>query len=169
MGKKITALLALLLFTGCAEFDLHIRKGAAPVKASKILIGNFEFRNMSFDPYVAPEFREALKFEFFKRGFDAELIPEGEELSTTGNGKLKALAEKYSGDIIICGVISQRETGFLTDREIRSSVSFLVFSGAGEQIGEGYYYADVAASDEYVRRGAAGKFVKQFLGHVKAR
>ena len=166
MGRKIIIVCILLLITGCAEFDLYIKKGKTPAKVSKVLIGSFEFRNMAYDPYVSNEYREALKFEFFKREVDAVLISENGDSSQELTEKIPGIAAKYKGDIFIRGIITQRETGFLTDREIHSSVNFIIYSSEGKQIGESYYYTVEPAADESVKRAASGKFVKEFLEHI---
>ncbi len=169
MGREIIAVITLFLITGCADFDLHIRKETFPVKVSKILIGNFECRNMNYDPYVAEEYRDALKFEFFKKGIDALLLPEHEGSLQNDPDKTSALAAKYSGDILIRGVISERESGFLTDREVRSYVSFFVYSCDGREIGEGYFYTENPAANESIKRSAAEKFTNEFLEYTKSR
>lgn len=169
MGR-ITALVAVLLFiTGCSGFDLNIRNSGMPVKTSRVLIGNFEFRNLSYDPYLSSEYREALRYEFFKRNVNALLIPETEDQPKGDFASASALAGKYSGDILIRGVITQRESGFLTGREISSSVSFLVYAADGRQIGEGYFHTDEAASEESVKRKAAVRFVTGLLDNSVSR
>ncbi len=169
MGKKITAFLtAIVLLTGCASFDLNIRNNGTAVKITKILIGNFEFRNLSYDPYISAEYREALRYEFFKRGVNTLIIPDAEDSPKGDSISASALAAKYSGDILIRGVITQRESGFLTDREISSSVNMLIYAADGQQIGESFFYTDEPASDEAVKRSAVVKFVTEFLSNTKS-
>lgn len=169
MGRKIIAVMTLLLITGCADFDLHVRRDATPVKAAVILIGSFESRNMNYDPYVAAEYREVLRFEFFKKGINALLLSEADNPAQADAEKISALSSKYSGDIFIRGVISQRESGFLTDREVNSTVSFFLYAGDGKQVGEAYYYTDDSAALESVKRSAVERFVNEFLKHAKSR
>ncbi|HRX49645.1 MAG TPA: hypothetical protein P5120_19125 [Spirochaetota bacterium] len=166
MGRKIIFTFMLFMITGCAEFDLHIRSERVPAKVSKILIGNFEFRNMTYDPYISTEYREAIKFEFFKRGIDALLIPDSENSLTDYIEKIPELAGKYKGDIFIRGIISQRETGFLTDREINSSVNLIIYSADGRQIGESYYYTDKQAADESAKRDLSERFVNTIIKNL---
>lgn len=169
MGQKITAVLTILiLLTGCSSFDLNIRNNGAPIKATKILIGNFEFRNLSYDPYVSAEYREALRYEFFRRGINVLIIPESEDSPKGDSATASAVAGEYSGDILIRGVITQRESGFLSDREIASSVNILVYAADGQQIGESYFYTEEPASDESVKRSAVVKFVTGFISNTKS-
>lgn len=168
MGRKITAVMILLLMTGCGSFEFYIKKNSVIVKIPKILIGDFELRNMIYDPYVAAEYREALKYEFFKRGINICLLPENEDSFKNDTDKTSAIAVKYAGDILIRGIICQRESGFLTSRKVNSSITFMVYSGNGKQIGEGFFYIEDPASDESVKRTAAEKFVSEFLEQTRS-
>jgi hypothetical protein len=168
MGRKlkfcIMACLAVLLFaSGCAGFDLHVKEEAHGTGPAVILLGNFEVRNMNYDPFVAEEFRDALKYEFFRKGYRA--VPLNTKVSSSAADAQwagKTCAEN-GGDILIRGFISQRETGFLTDRETKTLISFTVFRKDGEVIAEGFYNDNRAAGEDSLRRDAASKLVSELM------
>ena len=164
MGRVIIFLIASVVMTGCADFDLQVKKGALRARPSTVLIGSFELRSMNYDPYVAQGFREALRFEFFKRGIPAVLTDRQDEEPANDSQKVAGMMGKYSADVFIKGAICQRESGFLADLEVNSSISFVVYGKEGTVIGEGYYYIADRAGNETVKRRAAAKFVSEFLG-----
>jgi hypothetical protein len=167
MGRKIiflTILLPLLLqSSGCSRFELHLKKEASATKPAVILIGQFDIRNMNYDPYVADEFSDALRFEFFKRGYNSVTIPvDGPILVRESDWAVKTCSENF-GDILIMGVISQRESGFLSDKETNTLISFKVYRKDGVIIGEGFYHDKKSAGEESLRRDAADKFVTELM------
>lgn len=164
MGRVIIFLIAALVMTGCADFELQVKKGALRARPSTVIIGSFELRSMNYDPYVAQGFREALRFEFFKRGIPAVLADRQDEEPANDSQKITGMMGKHSADVFIRGVICQRESGFLTDLEVNSSISFVVYGKDGTVLGEGYYYTDDRAGSETVKRRAAARFVSEFLG-----
>lgn len=167
MGRKIVFLTLLLhlilLSSGCSRFELHIKKEASGAKPAAILIGRFDIRNMNYDPYVAEEFRDALKFEFFKRGYNSVKIPVNGPILVNESEWAVKMCSENSGDILIMGVISQRESGFLADRETNSLISFTVYRKDGVIIGEGFYHDKKSAGEESLRRDAADEFVTQLM------
>ena len=71
-----------------------------------------------------------------------------------------------SGDVVIKGVISQRESGFLTDRKTDTIISFTVYGKSGKVLGEGFYHDNESAGEESVRRSAADKFVSELIKNL---
>lgn len=157
--QKLTAVVLTMIFliTGCADFDACIKKEPLSHGISKVLIGNFEYRNISYEPYIVPSFKEALGFEFFKKGIIAGFVGQQDEVPDNDNQQIAALMKKMSGDILIKGVISQRESGFLTDREISSYVSFVIYNKQGSVIGQGLYKDNKSAGDDSFQKYAAAK------------
>ncbi len=170
MGREINFIIILISIilgvSACADFELHVKKEGQSIKPSVILIGPFETRNMNYDPYVSEEFKDALKFEFFRRGYNAVLISKSDPLTSTGTDWAAKTSKDNAGDILIKGVISQRESGFLADREIETLVSFTIYSSNGAIIGEGFYHDSRSAGEESLRRSAADKFVSEFIKNL---
>ena len=159
MVNKITCVICMMIMltTGCAEFDAYVKKDPLSHGIVKVVIGNFEYRSMNYDPYSVPAFRDALRFEFFKKGINADLIRSQDDTSDSDNQCIAAAISRMSGDILIKGVISQREAGFLTDRVISSSISFLIYNKKGDIIGQGVYSDDESAGDDSFKHSAALK------------
>ena len=171
MGRKIKLLLVLsaLLYgiCGCADFELCVKKELKTIKPRVVLVGPFEIRNMNFDPYASEEFRDALKFEFFRSGYNTICVPKIEQNDNYSSVWAEKICTVYSGDILIRGVISQRETGFLAERENATRISFTVYNRSGEVIGEGFYYDNESAGDESFRRRAAERFVSELISKIE--
>lgn len=158
---------ALSVLSGCADFNLHVKDEVQGSKLSLILIGHFEIRNMNYDPYIAEEFRDAVKFEFFKKGYNSVSLkkPDAPVLNEL-EWAVKTCADN-NGDILITGVISQRESGFLADRKTDTLITFTIFGKTGFVIGKGFYHIDKSAGEEPVRRDATKKFVSGLLSRLE--
>lgn len=167
MGRIIIFLTILpalmLLSSGCARFELHVKKEASGTKPSVILIGPFDMRNMNYDPYVADEFRDALKFEFFRRGYNSITVPVSSQTPVKESEWASKTCTDNSGDIIIKGVISQRESGVLADRETDTLISFTIFRKDGFILGEGFYHDKKSAGEESLRRDAADAITAELM------
>ncbi len=174
MGIVKQKLVCFVMFTaavsalsGCADFNLHVKDEARGSKPSVILIGQFEIRNMNYDPYIAEEFRDAVKFEFFKKGYNSVSLKRSEvPVLNESEWAVKTCADN-NGDILITGVISQRDSGFLADRKTDTLITFTIFGKTGIVIGKGFYHIDKSAGEEPVRRDAAKKFVSELLNRLE--
>lgn len=158
----IHILSAMLLLCSCSSFEMHFKEGASSAPPSLILINTFEVRDSNFDPHIAAEFSEALKFEFFKMGYPGRIIENKDKTGSTDDPEyIASLCERFKGDLFITGVVSRRETGFLTDRKVNSGIIFQVFSSRGVLLSEGYFM-EPDATDIYLsgRRGAR-KFTRK--------
>jgi hypothetical protein len=160
----ISAMLsAVLSNVGCADFDLHLKDETRGFKPAVILISQFEIRNMNYDPYVAEEFRDALKYSFFRRGYNSVSLKNTDLSGLTESEWAAKTCLDSRGDILITGVISQRESGFLADRKTDTLITFTIYGKTGAVAGKGFYHVDQSAGDETVRRDAADKFVSELL------
>lgn len=167
MGRKIIFIILLIFITGCADFELHVKKEARGFKPGKILICPFEIRNTNYDPYISNEFADSLKFELFRRGYSSAVVINKNSKPDDETGWVNRTCTELSGDILVKGVISQRETGFFADRKVSSLISFVVYDKKGSVIGEGFYYDDVSAGEQAVRKVAAEKFISSLLGYLE--
>ncbi len=149
--------------TGCADFKLHMKDEARNIKPHTILIGLFESRNMIYDPYAAEEFRDALKFELFRKGYNAILVQKNEPLNGNEIDWAAKICRDNIGEMLIKGVISQRESGFLADRETETIVSFTIYAKNGVVLGEAFYRDNKSAGTDNLRRSAADKFVTELI------
>jgi len=167
MGRTINSILIffgiLISVTGCADFELYVKKEAQGVKPGIIIIGQFDIRNMNYDPYVPEEFKDALKMEFFKRGYNSISIQKCETSVLNEAESAAKLCRDNGGDLFIKGVISQRESGFLADRQVETLISFTIFGRNGSIIGEGFFHDNESAGSESLRRSAAEYFVSTLL------
>jgi hypothetical protein len=159
MNKALTGIFALLLLCSCSSFEMHVKEGTSPAAPSLILIDNFAVRDINFNPHIAEEFSSALHFEFFKMGYTSRGAEKRiKKTSSPEPDEIAAFCREYGADYFITGVISRRETGFLTERKAATGILFQVYSGRGVLLSEGYF-SDPDSPDIYVsvRRGA-GKF-----------
>ena len=165
MERRLIILVMIVLsaVTGCADFDLHIKDEARGVKPSVILLGRFDTRNMNYDPYVAEEFRDAVKFEFFKNGYNCVSLKNSDDVIPNESEWASKVCAENKGDLLVTGVISQRESAFLADRETDTLITFTIYNKTGVVTGKGFYHIDKSAGDEPVRRGAASKLVSELL------
>ena len=167
MGLKVNAIIVVLIIlsaiTGCADFDLHIKNEARGVKPAIILIGQFDTRNMNYDPFVAEELRDAIKFEFFKKGYNSISLKNSDAAVLSESELAAKICADNKGDLLVTGVISQRESGFLADRKTDTLITFSIYNKTGAVTGKGFYHIDESAGDESVRRSAAYRFVSELL------
>ncbi|PKL18180.1 MAG: hypothetical protein CVV49_07225 [Spirochaetae bacterium HGW-Spirochaetae-5] len=159
----LAILTAALSAVGCADFDLHVKEETRGLKPAVILIGHFEIRNMNYDPYVSEEFRDALKYAFFRRGYNSVSLKNTDLSDLTETECAAKTCADNNGDILVTGVISQRESGFLADRKTNTLITFTIYNKTGTVAGKGFYHVDQSAGDETVRRDAADKFVSELL------
>jgi hypothetical protein len=166
---KYFVMLAAVVYasSGCADFNLHVKDEARGLKPAVILIGQFEIRNMNYDPFVAEEFRDAVKFDFFKKGYNSVSLKKTDTPVLNETEWAAKTCAENNGDILITGVISQRESGFLADRKTDTLITFTIFGRTGAVIGKGFYHVDKSAGDEPVRRDAAEKFASSLLKRLE--
>lgn len=163
MGRKVIFMLIVFCHFGCADFELHVRKDSGTSGVSVFLLCPFEVRSMNYDPYISDEFIDSLKYELFCRGRDSVVLPKSVTVSGSESAWAAKTCGEYSGDILIKGVISQRETGFFSDRSISTVISFIIYNRKGGIIGEGFYHDDQPAGDNSVKKDAARKLVSSLL------
>ncbi len=77
----------LFLLLSCTTVDVHIKKRPPGKTIRTILLDRFEQRTLGYDPYVAANFRDALAFELFKRGYTVVAPPETLEKRESASGR----------------------------------------------------------------------------------
>lgn len=154
----------VLLANGCAGVDLHLKDSRSLPVPESILIYNFQVRDLGYDPYLSPEFSEAMGFAFFKEGYPVKVVGSENSIDDINvSEKISLLCENYKADMLITGVISRRETGYLTDRKTGMGITFLVYNGEGVLVGKGYYSHKDSTDSAETARKAASEFVKKLV------
>jgi len=166
--KYIFSIICVFIFcSGCSTFDMHVKNRKAATTPSLILIDTFEVRDMNYDPHAAREFSEAIRFELFKKGYLSRIISSGSgDERREMPERVKLFCGEHKGDIFITGVISRRESGFLTDRKISTGITFLIYSSSGALLGEGYFSEADSPDMSAAGRKAARKFTGEFIAEV---
>lgn len=118
---SLTIISALCATTiACSRFESHFRVQGIGARPNRILIGYFERRSLKFNPYVDKNFRDSLRFEFFKRGYQPSMlvIEEDEPVQVINTEKPK------TGDDA-SGVTEQISTTIVRKRAPRFAVQEL--------------------------------------------
>lgn len=190
----ISLLVILTLLLSCSGLEIQFQPKAMNNRPNKILIGAFENRILEYNPFIIKNFRDALKFEFLKLGYDAELLALDESKNaddiacadkkvdvsdnkkipnsqtnnfSTQKEKIKVCCEKYASDMFIKGSISVLENGELVDSKTTTLISVMLYNKYGEQIGEAHYNGSERLSDAKAIKIIANKFARKI--HSKLR
>ncbi len=159
MIKGLCPLLIIFLVS-CSRIDLCIQHGSIPKKPDRILIGYFEKRILEFDPFIEKNFRDALRFDLFKRGYRVELLSPVIDGSKKGIGPYNLSSQmiseynrRHSSDLFIQGIISERSYGDAMETETSTLVLLLMYNSEGIRIGEARYItSNTLASAETILR-----------------
>ena len=156
-----------IFHTGCSSFDMHVKSRKSMAAPTLVLIDIFELRDMNYDPHAAREFSEAIRFELFKKGYSSRIISSrSDDEKRDMPERAKLLCGEHKGEIFITGVISRRETGFLTDRKISTGITFLIYNSSGVLIGEGYFSETDSPDMSAAGRKSARKFTGELISEV---
>ncbi len=165
--ERLMLIVIMIFATGCADFRIHVKDNTVKATPKVVLVGPFDIRNLDYDPYISDEFSDALRLELFSRGFNPVQVRRVAFEQGVDPVSVAKLCADNNGDILIRGVISQRESGFLADRETATLISFTVHDKGGNVIAEGFYHNNRPAGDESFRRSAAEKIINELLSHFK--
>jgi hypothetical protein len=174
----------MMLVLSCSFVDIQYQSKATKSKPRKILIGAFENRIQGYSPLIIKDFKDSLRFEFLKLGYDAEVLPMDETKKTGGlscddkqiesfdakesqkseinpvaasKNAIQVCCEKYTSFIFITGSISLVETDELTDSKASVIIPVLIFNNSGEQIGEARYVSTGQVVDaEFIKKVSKG-------------
>ena len=189
----IISLLAIMIqLLSCSSFEIQFRPQMMKSRPKKILIGTFENRTPQYNPFIVKDFRDSLRFEFFKLGYDAELSAmEGSKItgSDTCEGKkvvssntkepqnsetnpiaasknaIQLCCEKYSSDLLITGSISILETDELTDSKASTLILASIYNNSGELVGEAHYIG----SDQMEDAKSIKNISKRFADNIHSK
>jgi hypothetical protein len=163
----IICICAAFICSGCSTFDMHVKNRKSMTAPSLVLIDTFELRDMNYDPHAAREFSEAIRFELFRKGYLSRIIsPSKEDEKRDMPERARLLCGEYKGDIFVTGVISRRESGFLTDRKISTGITFLIYNSSGVLLGEGYFSEADSPDMSAAGRKGARKFTGELISEV---
>ena len=169
---KVLFPLAVIFLVSCYKIDICIQKGSISKKPDKILIGFFEKRILEFDPFIEKNFREALRFDLFKRGYRVELLSlpvtdkseKGISAYNLSSQRISEYNSRHSSDLFIQGVISERSYGDAMETETSTLVLLLLYNREGKRIGETRYIAsDTLAKAETILK-VSSSLVKKLDG-----
>lgn len=153
---------AALVLCSCSSFEMHFKKNASSAPPSLILINNFEVRDTDFDPHISAEFCEALSFEFFRMGYASRIVANRDKNNpATESENIANLCKNFNGDLFITGIISIRESGFLTNRKVNSKIVFQAFSAGGVLLSEGCFMEPNSGNIYLTGKKGAQKFAKK--------
>ncbi len=175
--KALLLLLPIMALSCFSSVDIHVKNNTYIPRPNKMLIGYFEKRNLSFNPFISKDFRDALQFEFFKRGFAIELLvmekpsPQNEhpeEPTGLEAVEIKKYLGKQSADLFIQGTLSERTFGDALKTETSCFVLISLHTSDGEKVCEARYMtSDTLANSEIVVKIAstmAEKISARFSG-----
>jgi hypothetical protein len=151
-SMTMPACILLSLLLACTHIDIFIRDGTLSSKPKRILIGSFEKRNLLFYPFISESFRDALGYEFFKRGYRVDLliITEDKKADISSFQLVKSqIAElnlKHSSDLFIQGALSERSCGYSIETETSTLITLQLYNRNGDKIGEGRYLSSETLS-----------------------
>lgn len=153
--------LVIIFLVSCPRIDLCIQKGGMSKKPDKILIGYFEKRTLGFEPFIDKNFRDTLRFDLFKSGYMAELLPmpvtgelkNGIEVYHLNSRMISEYSRRHASDLFIQGVISENSYGNAIETETSTLVLLLLYNSEGRRIGEARYITtETLASAETILR-----------------
>lgn len=162
MKRGLTFLILLLAITGCTEMRFFIRDDMKGVPTSKILIGDFKTRDTNYDPFISDELREALRFEFFRKGYNVQITDSNEKNGIQTEQDCAVLCSSTGSDVIITGSISRKETGAFADRSVYLSVSFLIINKNGTVTGQALYTGRDIEEPSFIKK-TSESFVSGFI------
>ncbi|MBN2041118.1 MAG: hypothetical protein JW864_13830 [Spirochaetes bacterium] len=172
----LTGLLFIIALS-CASKDIYINKSDIR-NVKKILIADFEKRFMKYDPYIAENFRDAIRFEFIKLGFKVESLPLIAETSESDNdiknSTEKNVTKKTAGkfindsksDLIIYGVISEKDYGDAIDTDISTSIVLHLYNKYGKKIGEARYICSDTLEDAMVIKKISSNLASMIIENL---
>ena len=153
--------LVIIFLVSCPRIDLCIQKESISKKPNTILIGYFEQRTLGYEPFIEKNFRDALRFDLFKRGYRTELLSmpvtgesaRGIEVYHLNSRMIGEYSRRHASDLFIQGVISERSYGDAIETRRSTLVLLLLYNSEGRRIGEVRYTAsDTLASAETILR-----------------
>lgn len=165
--KRFIVLL-IVFCAGCADMQMFVKDDFRGKKPARILIGNFFSRDMNYDPFLADELREQIRFAFFKNSYDVRLVKrEADDKKTYDNpADVAALCASSGADVFISGVVSRKEAGSFADRKVYYSASFIIRDKNGNISGEGTYSDRNLDAPVFIKE-AAETFVDEFVKQVR--
>lgn len=173
--KAKSKYLALFIFTsilaGCSSYDVYFIDTKIKAKPKQILIGNFEKRNMDFDPFVEKNFKDSLRFELIKNHYSASITaPDKEQKSNNIFGPaISQLLSENNSDIYIQGIISVNSYGDALSNKTSTLVTVSFYDTNGVLIGETRYYTGKSLSNSKEIKNISMKIVQEFDSSIKKR
>jgi hypothetical protein len=165
MKKFIKILLLILLtinITACFSFstlDTHINKNKVKTIPKNIIIGSFERRNLSYDPFVLKNLIDLLSYEFFKLDYKTHIISINLNKTEQSQKQFNNLKSKFTSFLFIQGTISENNYGDSIDSKISTSILLKIYNQDGNKIGETVYLLNESLADSKLMKSVSNKLV----------
>ncbi|HPS57721.1 MAG TPA: hypothetical protein PK514_06405 [Spirochaetota bacterium] len=164
---KRLVIIFMIISPACGDMSFFIRDDLKVTGNGKILIGDFSSRDMSYDPFLADELRDRLRFTLFSNGYDVQIVEDDVDKKRLNHtSDIAALCNSNGCDVFITGVVSRKEVISITDRKVYLSVSFVIMDRNGKVKGEGSYIDCNVDAPEFIK-DAAESFVSEFTKQVR--
>jgi len=140
--KHLSLILLSLVLLSCSTVEIHFNGSPGINRPCRVCIAHFEKRTFDFNPFVVSNFRDALRYEFFRRGYTVTQLPTG---SGTGRGDAswdlgsQAVMEACSGnsaELFIQGSVFEAQIGDGIENETTTAVTIGLYNKSGKKIGE---------------------------------
>lgn len=165
---KRLLVITLIFCTGCADMKFFVKDELKRSKPVRILIGEFISRDMNYDPFLAEQLIETIRFVFFSNNYDVKVFEQYgiDKKMSNSTADAAALCTSMGADVLVTGVISRKESGSFADRSVYYSVAFVIRDKSGKIMGEAHY-SDSNVDEPVFVSEAAQSFVNEFTKQVK--
>ena len=140
--KHLPLILLTLILISCSTVEIHFNGSPGITRPCRVCIGHFEKRTFDFNPFIVSNFRDALRYEFFCRGYTVSQVPDG-PAPESGNAPWDlgqpAITEACSGnsaDLFIQGSVFEAQIGDGIENETTTAVTIGLYNKSGKKIGE---------------------------------
>jgi hypothetical protein len=140
--KHLPLVLLCVIIVSCSSVEIHFNGSPGITRPCRVCIGHFEKRTFDFNPFVVSNFRDALRYEFFRRGYAVSQLPAdaaGERGNAPWDLGAPAITEACSGnsaDIFIQGSVFEAQIGDGIENETTTAVNIGLYNKSGKKIGE---------------------------------
>lgn len=174
---KFNFITTLIIFTtilvstlSCSTSDIFINKDNIRYKPKNILIANFERRNLSYDPFIIDNFKDLLKYEFYKLGYNAIILQNKTKISKATSLKedsTESLLSKYKPYLFIQGTVSENNYGDSIDQDISVSIMLELFNHNSKEIGKAIYLTSNTLSDSKFLRKVTQSLANDIIKNIE--
>lgn len=162
MMKNAIICFVLLACSSCGDMRFYLKDELNGMEHARILIGDFITRDLVYDPFLADNLKDSLRFAFFRNDFDVSMTVGAGNNTSDIISNSAALCSQAGADLLITGIISRKEIGSFSKRDIYFSVLFIIRNKKGEVAGEAFY-SDNNVEEPCFIENAADSFVSEYI------